>query len=512
MAEALEEFEPPVSPRSALDASLAHAPASAFSLSHLPPIKLPPFDEKHDDWASFRDRFHALIIENRDLNNFARMHFLQSCLKGRAADCVGDIAITGENFDVAWKALKARFESKRRLLNIHLASLLNLTAIPKESAADLISLRDKVNLAVASLKQLERSPAELWTDTLVYIISNQLDPITRKAWNVKSSDNDEPPSFADLMKFLDSRARALEDFSSCQSGKTSSKYSSENKVTAATASKSSPSACPLCKARHYFSVCSTFLKSSPNQRRDLVKVHKRCFNCLSHGHAIKDCKSNFSCRTCQQRHHSLLHLASDSSSNHESTTDASPASTSTDPPSPSTASETTVQSLSTLTKRSKSSVLLATAWITVGSAAGRSFMVRALLDQGFEITFVSERLAQNLRAKRVVMPVSISAVGCVHAGNFNKAMLISVSSRDSPSPSFRVTALIMKSLTSYSPQSVGDISSLTHLAELRWADPNPGSSDAIDVIIGADLFSDVILEGVRKGGVGEPLAQNSIFG
>lgn len=82
MAEHLEELEPPVSPNQSLDQSrVSTITSSAFSLNHLSPIKLPPFDGKYEEWESFRDRFTSLIIDNNDLSDFARMHFLTSCLK-----------------------------------------------------------------------------------------------------------------------------------------------------------------------------------------------------------------------------------------------------------------------------------------------------------------------------------------------------------------------------------------------------------------------------------------------
>lgn len=110
------------------------------------------------------------------------------------------------------------------------------------------------------------------------------------------------------------------------------------------------------------------------------------------------------------------------------------------------------------------------------------------------------------------MPVSISAVGCVNAGSISKAIPIAVSPRNAIAPSFSATALIMKRFTSYALKHVGDVRVLKHLANLKWADPHPGRSDAIDIILGADLYSSIILDGIWKGGPGEPFAQNSIFG
>ncbi|KAL6416985.1 hypothetical protein ACFW04_014697 [Cataglyphis niger] len=101
-------------------------------------------------------------------------------------------------------------------------------------------------------------------------------------------------------------------------------------------------------------------------------------------------------------------------------------------------------------KRKQSPVLLATAWVTVRSPLGRTIVIRALLDQGFERTFISENLVQILRVKLIHM--RISAVGEIHAGIFQHATHIFISPRDSHAPTVSTTALIMKSLTSYTPR------------------------------------------------------------
>ncbi|XP_029678862.1 uncharacterized protein LOC115244965 [Formica exsecta] len=43
-------------------------------------------------------------------------------------------------------------------------------------------------------------------------------------------------------------------------------------------------------------------------------------------------------------------------------------------------------------------------------------------------------------------------------------------------------------------------------------DADPMSLDPINLIIGADLYNDIILDGVRKGSVGQPIAQNYVLG
>lgn len=168
LSESLEEVEPVVSQNHSFDNSGMRPDAAAISLNHLPHIKLPPFDGNYSEWESFRDRFTSLIIENKSVSDFARMHYLVSSLKGRALDTLSDIAITADNFPIAWETLSKRFENTRRLLASHFSTLLELSVVNKESASELQTLFDKIKITIASLKNLNRTPSELWDDILVY--------------------------------------------------------------------------------------------------------------------------------------------------------------------------------------------------------------------------------------------------------------------------------------------------------------------------------------------------------
>ncbi|XP_029663493.1 uncharacterized protein LOC115235693 [Formica exsecta] len=314
MAEIVEEMEPVVSPNSSLFSTRLPAEASAFSLSHLPPIKLPPFDGNYNEWEQFRDRFATLIRENSDLNDFARMHFLSSCLTGRAVECIANLSVTAANFEIAWKALTKRYDDKRRSINKHLSTLLSLSSISRESATELQTLNDKVNIAMASLKALNRKPEKLWEDIVVHIVVQKLDPVTRKAWELSIAHKDAPQSHETLSKFIESRTRALRAAAPGSVVKTGVKPVAASRVYSATASANAQSQCSLCPARHFINVCPTFVSKNASQRRDIIKQQKRCFNCLSARHSAHECKSKYCCRVCHKKHHSMLHVDSDSSS------------------------------------------------------------------------------------------------------------------------------------------------------------------------------------------------------
>ncbi|XP_026827648.1 uncharacterized protein LOC105278596 [Ooceraea biroi] len=135
-------------------------------------------------------------------------------------------------------------------------------------------------------------------------------------------------------------------------------------------------------------------------------------------------------------------------------------------------SPTEIKSLLASADRSqRKQVLLATALVTLSSPNGRTAVVRALLDQGSEVTFVTEK-----------------------------------------APAFFTTAVIMKNLTSYSPDHGATLNSLEYLSHVEWADPNPASSDPIDILIGADIYGDILREGLLRGWDGQPVAQNSALG
>lgn len=110
MAECLEEAESSVSVNRSTALEMIHFDSPSLSLKHLPPIQLPSFSGKFDEWENFRDRFQALIIHNKGLLDFTKMHFLVSNLTGQARDVIASLSITADNFDVAWKALLARFD------------------------------------------------------------------------------------------------------------------------------------------------------------------------------------------------------------------------------------------------------------------------------------------------------------------------------------------------------------------------------------------------------------------
>lgn len=57
-----------------------------------------------------------------------------------------------------------------------------------------------------------------------------------------------------------------------------------------------------------------------------------------------------------------------------------------------------------------------------------------------------------------------------------------------------------------------DLTEYKHLEGLKLADKYPRNAVTIDLLIGSDQWSQIMLEGIRKDHVTMPVAMNSVFG
>lgn len=158
----------------------------------------------------------------------------------------------------------------------------------------------------------------------------------------------------------------------------------------------------------------------------------------------------------------------------------------------------------------RSSVLLATARVTVSDRFGNPKEATALIDQGSEATIVSERLAQRLRLPRQRTSVTIIGVGGQRTGVARGRISLRVFSR-SGDCEVTATALVLPRLTGYSNPASTTLERWSHLRDLDLANPDLNSTDPVDILLGADIYPTILLEGVHKGTQNQSIAQKTIF-
>ncbi|XP_076684104.1 uncharacterized protein LOC143377072 [Andrena cerasifolii] len=138
--------------------------------------------------------------------------------------------------------------------------------------------------------------------------------------------------------------------------------------------------------------------------------------------------------------------------------------------------------------------------------------LRALIDQGSEVSLVSEALAQHLRLPRRPSSIRIVGIGGRHSERAHGQVRLDFTAGAIPTGRQTVTALVLPRITSYQPRLGSRSRTWAHLDDLPLADPDFTGDDPIDVLLGADVYSMVLMEGVRKGRLGEPIAQKTSLG
>ena len=65
----------------------------------------------------------------------------------------------------------------------------------------------------------------------------------------------------------------------------------------------------LCPEEHKLFKYSTFKKKSVLQRINIVNENKLCQICFEKGHLADNCINNFTCKICNEKHSTFLHVS-----------------------------------------------------------------------------------------------------------------------------------------------------------------------------------------------------------
>jgi len=480
-----------------------------FHHARLPRIDIPKFNGSPSEWLSFKDLFSSLIVANPTLSYVEKLQYLKTSLVGSASHLLKNTTLTADNFQKAWDALISFYENRRLLVNSALQSLMNLKRMTKESAAEMEQLYTSIMQIYRTLETLKR-PVNTWDDIFVFITVQRLDPESVKAWEHHLGPSKEPPTWTQFNEFLMSRLLSLQAFEKSRSGKssssipTSAKSHYQGKVKDIHSNK--PSSCYLCSSNHYIANCPQYNSKSVQQRIAIINKHKLCFNCLG-PHRVVSCRITKRCQKCGHKHHTTIHQKNSSKvDNSNSASSTSENALSIEPKS----TETHVLHSSIEKRPSCSYALLATAQILVIADNGKTTKVRALIDQDSEISIVSERLVQLLHLTR--SHSSISLIGVGKKANKTKGLTNFTIRSHFDNSEISISAHVLPKLTSSVPSVNVKKNDWPHLEGLTFADPNYLVPGPIDIILGADVYPQIIEDGIVRGDAQSPIAQRTKLG
>lgn len=156
----------------------------------IPPLNVPTFNGKYEDWTSFYDLFVAAVDSNRSLQPVHKLQYLKSLLKGDAEILLKHTSITNENYAVALNLLKDRFDNKRAIITCSLKKLFNQRNAD-ETATSIRLLLDNTRECIETLK-LQGIDTTTWDCILVFILTQRIPTKSLELWEQTLNRNALP--------------------------------------------------------------------------------------------------------------------------------------------------------------------------------------------------------------------------------------------------------------------------------------------------------------------------------
>lgn len=477
--------------RNSNDGSTLGTNTSNVSEIKLPRISIPCFSGDYTEWSSFHDLFCALIHSNKTLNSVQKLHYLKSNLKGDAEVLLRQFAITDDNYIEAWTVLKKRYDNKKYICNSIFKKFFEQKIVVNESALTVKNLLDTSMECITAMKNLKLS--SLSDAMATYVVESKLDPESRMKWEeIKSNAaGDDYPTFDQLKSFLETRFRSLEMVQSASKNNKSIKPRSFHTTT--TTSEEDVK-CSFCNDNHYIFNCKKFISERVQERREFVKNNRLCFNCLIPNHTSFRCRHHTTCRICRRKHHSLLH--------ENNITKGYGKDTKRDNAVESNKGESEIKVATHIAREEHpgQEVLLATALVDVEVKSGEKHILRALIDQGSEASFITARVVDLLGLNKIKVKGVVSGVGEENSFAINHMCKFEIKSKSGNNYTTEVKAYVLKSLTTRMPAKNIEIhANWFNFNNMKLADPTFDTPGRIDILLGADVFSKIIDSGLVRG-------------
>lgn len=155
---------------------------------------------------------------------------------------------------------------------------------------------------------------------------------------------------------------------------------------------------------------------------------------------------------------------------------------------------------------------MATAIVHIFDGYGNRHPCRALCDPGSQVSFVTSRFFNALAIRRNRCKLQVEGIGdSITTYTHGKAHVLITSSTNALFQ-IGVELFIIDEITSPTPTAQISENCWQHLRDLALADPTFGHTGRIDALIGADIWGQLLTDGIIRGRDNEPCAQSTQLG
>jgi len=156
--------------------------------------------------------------------------------------------------------------------------------------------------------------------------------------------------------------------------------------------------------------------------------------------------------------------------------------------------------------------LLPTAIVKVSDSRGEFHLCRILIDCGSQSSFIREDCVQRLRLKRKHSKLCIAGISSKEGTYTNGVTNVSLTSCFDSGKCLNIEAHILKKITCDLPQNCVNTERINCFKLLKLADPKYYEPAPIDILLGADVCSEIFLDGHKKATSASLVAKETIFG
>ncbi|UYV75141.1 hypothetical protein LAZ67_12002621 [Cordylochernes scorpioides] len=493
----------------------------------LPKLDLKKFDGSWLEWLGWWAQF-STIHEDSTLSNVDKFQYLVQSMKEntRASRLVRSYPITADNYPKAIAALKDRFGDRVILTEVYVRQLLGLVVNnARRKTIGIEDLYDKLESYLRSLESLgittEQNAAFLYPLVESSLPEELLTVWQRSALSGYNDEDEDAPQPVDgrlgsLLRFLRREVKGEERLAYVRSGfgeSSNSKSARPSTTRLHVADVNKPrernmKACLFCRGDHWLTNCQKWLAMSVQKRREVLMRHRACFKCFRVGHHGRQCWRDVECKICKKSHNTLLHLGEHLMSNQ------GPSSTKENihPKTESNAEKPDVSFAGMHVRTAVPTALLATASVRLVNHLNEEKVVRALLDQGSQSSFIHRDVLQGLSIPVSKVDAQIYGINATKGEEVKDLAHFAIRPLGNQDWEWPLQALVVNKMTGLLPSRDLRLPITEKLRDIQLADPQFMKSGRIDIILGADVYGLLLLPEIRRDDKTQLCAQNTKLG
>lgn len=465
----------------------------------LPVVELRKFDGRLEDWQMFIENFDSLIGNNTNLTSTQKLYYLQGHLTHEPLSIVKQFNLSEDAYKLALTALKQRYSAKRPLASTYAQKLINFGK--HHSKEELLPV---FRGNIAALKAMHINVENYLLFELAYMEAPRA---TQQAFDVQANIN-EVPTVEEFLQFVEKTSRAKEIQERIyhqkpfnpkgtistrpfvgvaeETFKTTKQdacflnrehyYNDNLRQRPTEPIKKQDAYCPICREEHKLYMCEKFKLLSVAERRKRIIEWRRCYNCMGTNHTSKTCLSGSRCATCKRRHNSLLHQNGEVEQASGS------------------------KFVGQLAGNYNKQILLGTIACEVVTDSGR-IKVRCIVDNGAQISLITTACVNKLGIPHDLGEHIIGGIGNMKTTT-RGAVQITI---QKGAVKKKINAAIIDKISDRQPTQTISKSNQTYFTTMiNLADPEFYLSKDVDILLGCDVYNDILVDNpriVRNGGL-----------